>query len=156
MNIQLVYKILGILFSLVGSALVLTALLIKKKNKPFYENALQAEGTIIDLSVRTPRPFKIKPYSEPAYSQVTIEFVTNNDQIIQSDIDTNLTIFYTGQYKKGDKVKLLYNPEKPTEFVVNTSQSTTMARLLFVFVGLFLLLTGISMVLLINYLFFHN
>ncbi len=149
-NLQLGFKIVGVIFSLVGTLLVVLALFRKKKPKPFFLNALKAQGTVIDLGVSQPRSFKKRRYSTPAYTQVTIEYLTNTQQKIQGDIDTDFTLFYSGQYQKGDKVNLLYNPENPTEFIVTSLQSTLIAKLIMLVVGICLLLTGIGMELLIN------
>lgn len=150
MTIQIGFIIMGIVFAVAGILFIMTAIFAQKKNKPFFDNALPAEGTVIDVGIRQPRPFKKIRYSAPTYTQVTIAFTTNTNQLIQSDIDTNLTLFYSGQYKKGDKVSLLYNPEKPTEFIVTTSQAASMARFILLAIGIFLLLTGISMTMMIN------
>lgn len=145
------FIILGIMFSLVGFTLVMIAMLTKQKPIAFFNNGLQAEGTITDLGVRQPRPFKKRRFSEPAYTQITIEFITITGQQVQGDIDTNLGLFYSGQYKLGDKVNVLYNPDNPEEYVTTLSQSTKIARLIMIFTGLFLILTGIGMTLLMSF-----
>jgi hypothetical protein len=144
------FIIIGIVFSLVGIVLVTIAIFTKQKPKPIFDKVLPAEGTIIDLGILQPRPFKKIRYSEPVYTQVTVEFLTNSNQIVKGEIDTNLTLFYSGQYKKGDKVNLVYNAEKPTQFIIISLQSTNTARLIMIISGLFLLMTGIGMVLFIN------
>lgn len=144
---QIGFLIMGIAFSLVGITLVIIGIFAKQKPKPFFDLALQAEGTVIDVGIRQPRPFKIRRFSEPAYTEVTVEFLTDSCQSVQGDIATNPTLFYSGQYKIGDKVNLLYNPEKPTEFIVTSLQSTKTAKLIMILTGLFLMLTGIGMIL---------
>ena len=144
---QIGFLIIGIVFSLVGITLVITGIFAKNKPKPFFDIALQAEGTVIDVGIRQPRPFKIRRFSEPAYTAVTIEFLTKSCQSVQGDIDTNLNLFYSGQYKIGDKINLLYNPEKPAEFIVSSLQSTKTAQFIMIVTGLFLMLTGIGMIL---------
>jgi hypothetical protein len=144
------FIILGIMFSLVGFTLVMIAMLTKQKPIAFFNNGLQAEGTITDLGVRQPRPFNKRRFSEPAFTQITIEFLTITGRQVQGDIDTNLGLFYSGQYKLGDKVNVLYNPDNPEEYVTTSSQSTKIARLIMIFTGLFLILTGIGMTLLMS------
>ena len=147
---QIGFTLIGIVFSLVGITLILIGIFAKQKPKFFFDNALQAEATVIDVGIRQTRPFKIRRFSEPAYTAVTIEFMTKSCQSVQGDIDTNLTLFYSGQYKIGDKVNLLYNPEKPTEFIVTSLQSTKTTKLIMIVTGLFLMLTGIGLILLTN------
>lgn len=148
---------MGIVFSLAGIVLIVIVIFTKHKPQAFFHNALQTEGTVIDLSIGQPRPFKKRRFSEPAYTQVTVEFMTTANQPVQVEIDTNLTLFYSGQYKIGDKVNLLYNSEKPTDFIVTSLQSTKTAKLIMIVTGLFLMLTGIGMILLSNSLnFLHK
>lgn len=143
--------IMGIVFSFAGIALIVISIFAKQKPEAYFNNALQAEGVIIDLGISQPRPFKMRRFSEPAYTSVVVEFKTQNGETVQTEMERTLAFFYSGQYKKGDKVSLLYNPVNPEEIVGKTSQSTKAARLIMLSVGFLLILTGLSMILIKNF-----
>lgn len=142
------FIIIATLLSIAGIILIAMALVIGPKRQYSFANALPAIGTVVELGIRQPRPFKFRRFSAPSYTQVTIEFQTANNFIVRGDIDANFTLYYSGQYKLGDKINLLYNSDKPTEFIVTSLQSTKTARIIMLCTGLFLLLTVIGMILL--------
>jgi hypothetical protein len=75
--------------------------------------------------------------------KVEIRFVTKNQEWITGPINQDFQIFYTGQYKDGDHVKVFYNPAAPTEFYVDTKQSELIPRILGGLTGICLILIGL-------------
>jgi len=52
-------------------------------------------------------------------------------------------ITWTGQYKKGQKVLVIYDPNNPTDFTLETKQSPLAAKTVFALAGVILLVVGI-------------
>jgi hypothetical protein len=90
----------------------------------------KTEGIIFDMG-RKSGPVT----NSNLFDKVTIRFVTKTSQWITANIDQDVTIFYTGQYKCGDTVDVYYDKANPGKFLVDTKQSESKARILFVVVG---------------------
>ena len=75
--------------------------------------------------------------------KVTIRFVTQTGEWITGVIKQDFQVFYTGQYKNGDTVKVYYDKDNPSDFYVDTKQSELTGRLVFGSVGLIFLLVGL-------------
>lgn len=144
MTFELVSYVLSVAFCIFGIASIIAGIFQKKKSEVSYKSALRTEGTIVDLGFSQPRPFVKRRFSPPAYTCITVEFVTHTNEKIRSDADNNFAVFYSGQYAKGDKVELLYNPENPSEFVISNTQSADSARIILIALGIMLLIMGIS------------
>ncbi len=52
-------------------------------------------------------------------------------------------MFYYRQYKVGDKVKVYYDKNNPSNFYVETKQSEMIGRLMFAAIGLGFFLVGL-------------
>jgi len=75
--------------------------------------------------------------------KITVRFVTNKKEWITEDLNIDFMIAYTGQYKEGEKVEVIYNPENPSEFTIETKQSQTTGKLVCFFVGIIFVGVGI-------------
>ena len=75
--------------------------------------------------------------------KITIRFLTKEQEWITGPIDQGFELFYTGQYKNGDPVKVFYNPDKPTEFYVDTKQSVLLVRIIGCVTGICLTVFGL-------------
>ena len=78
--------------------------------------------------------------------KVIIRFVTRKQEWITGPIDQDFKIFFTGQYKDGDTVKVYYNPTLPSEFYVDTKQSELVTRIIGGLTGTCLTIIGLYMV----------
>jgi hypothetical protein len=79
--------------------------------------------------------------------KITVRFLTKKQEWITADIPVDGSVFYTGQYKAGDKIKLLYNPGNPRDFVVLTKQLPGLALLIVIVAGFLFLGIGVYMIL---------
>ena len=68
--------------------------------------------------------------------KITVRFVTKKKEWITEDLNSDFMISYTGQYKEGEKVTVIYNPENPSEFTIETRQSQTLGKLVLFILGL--------------------
>ena len=75
--------------------------------------------------------------------KVTVRFVTKSKEWITAEIKQESAIFYTGQYKPGEKVDVYYDPLDPENFYVGTKQSETKNRLLMFVIGMVFLSVGV-------------
>lgn len=75
--------------------------------------------------------------------KVIVRFVTQNKEWITGDINQEFAAFFTGQYKEGQSVDVYYDPEKPSDFFVDTKQSETVSRVIFAAVGLSFSIIGL-------------
>lgn len=74
--------------------------------------------------------------------KITIKFVTQTGEWITGVLKQDFELFYTGQYKDGDTVKVYYDKSNPSDFYVDTKQSEFTGRLIFALVGLVFLSIG--------------
>ena len=68
--------------------------------------------------------------------KIVIRFVTQNQEWITGAIQQDFATFYTGQYKNGEKVKVYYDKDNPSNFYVETKQSELLGRVIGILVGL--------------------
>ena len=124
-----------------GIVLMLVSLFYQSKPKLMEKTGERCEGIIFQLGYSN----SLGPdmTGSNLKDKVTVRFVTKNKEWITQDLHSDFMTFYTGQYKEGDKVVVIYNPENPSEFMAETKQSPRTARLVFVFAGLVLVGIGI-------------
>ncbi len=75
--------------------------------------------------------------------RIIIRFVTQKEEWITGMIQQDFQMFYTGQYKNGDAVKVYYEPNNPSNFYVDTKQSESTARVVMAIVGLIFIIIGL-------------
>ena len=123
-----------------GIILIIVALFYQSKTKLLETTGERCEGIIFQLdygnSLGSDGTSSLK-------DKITVRFVTKNKEWITQDLHSDFTISYTGQYKEGDKVVVIYNPENPSEFMVETKQSEKTGRLVVLFVGLVFVGVGV-------------
>ena len=123
-----------------GIILIVVALFYQSKTKLLETTGERCEGIIFQLdygnSLSSDGTSSLK-------DKITVRFVTKNKEWITQNLHSDFMISYTGQYKEGNKVVVIYNPENPSEFMVETKQSPTTARLVFIFIGLLFVGMGV-------------
>jgi hypothetical protein len=125
----------------VGIISIIISLFYKSTAKTLEKTGERCEGIIFKLDYsKVIRPDMV---DSAVKDKITVRFVTNNKEWITQDLHSDFMIFYTGQYKEGDRVIVIYNPENPSEFMVETKQSEKTGRLVGFFVGLVFIGTGI-------------
>lgn len=121
-------------FIIIGLVLVLVALLKKASKSHLKQSGLKAEGIIFQLE---------KASNSNINSKVTVRFVTRNKEWITGEINQDFAVFFTGQYKEGQRIDVYYDPKKPSQFFVDTKQSETLSKVVFAVVGLGFSLIGL-------------
>ncbi|MDP4252483.1 MAG: DUF3592 domain-containing protein [Bacteroidota bacterium] len=127
------------LMTVIGVILIIASLLKKPKSESLKIKGVRCEGIIFKLDY-SPGSSLDRPTVK---DKITVRFVTNKQEWITEDLGADYMIAYTGQYKEGDKVVVIYNPDKPSDFMLETKQSQTIGRLIFFCVGLIFTGAGI-------------
>ncbi len=120
---------------------MIISLFYKSKTKNLEKTGERCEGIIFKLDYSN--SFGSDTTSSSTKNKITVRFVTNKKEWITEDLHTDFMISYTGQYKEGEKVAVIYNPENPSEFTIETKQSQTIGKLVLFFVGLIFVGAGI-------------
>jgi hypothetical protein len=107
------------------------------------ESGLSVDGIVFKQGFDNSRRSSYNDSYPFIKDKITIRFLTQNGEWITGVIKQDFGIFYTGQYKNGDNLKVYYNKDNPSEFYVDTKQSEIKGRLVIGFVGLAFLLIGL-------------
>lgn len=138
------------LFSIIGGILIIYPIIKSHPRRELYTKGIKAEGIIFDLGIQ--EQSKDITTIINLQNKVTVRFLTEKKEWITADIKNDFAVFYTSQYKIGEKISVRYNPENPSDFVVETKQIIANAKLLFIGIGLIFLLFGLVQILFPNLL----
>lgn len=107
-----------IILPIFGIVFLLIAFIFIFKLKKMTKNGIRTEGIIFDIEVRK--------HSRNPYP--VIRFQTIGNVVI-----TKVPDFYSlpGYPKKGDKVKVIYNPDDPNDFIVESNPGRIIIFILF-------------------------
>ena len=105
------------------------------------ETGFEAIGIIFTQD----RDYKIFRFlnSNGVNDAITVRFVTDKKEWISGLIDQPFQLFYTWQYKNGEKVKVYYDRDNPGNFYVDTKQSELMGRIFVALIGISFAAIGI-------------
>ena len=143
MPLQLQHYLPLILF-VAGLAAILYALFQTKENEEWLSQAKTAEGIIFSQH-------SDGRGDDTLNNIITVRFVTEELEWITATVKQQMAIYYTGQYKEGEKVQLMYNPQNPQQFKLLTKQNPVLAKTVFIIIGLLLMAIA-----LLKYFYFNN
>ncbi|HEY0752010.1 MAG TPA: DUF3592 domain-containing protein [Chitinophagaceae bacterium] len=130
------------IFILIGLGSTLLAIFKKSTTGNLKSTGQKTEGIVyalgqnLDTNTSYTQNFNIK-------NKVTVRFLTMDKQWITGDLKQEFAAFFTKQYKEGERVEVYYDPEKPTNFFVDTKQSEKAARIIVATVGIVLVSAGL-------------
>jgi Protein of unknown function (DUF3592) len=130
------------LFLLIGLVAFLIPIIKKNRSISLKETGERVEGIIYELEQNT-NHHSDADHTSSVMDKVTVRFVTKKEEWITAEIKQPFTLFFTGQYKPGDRIDVYYDPINPSNFYVDTKQSELIARVIIAIVGLFFCLIGI-------------
>jgi hypothetical protein len=78
---------------------------------------------------------------------VTVRFVTKDQKWITETVKQDFAIFYTMQYKEGQKVDVYYDLKDPLNFYIDLGQSEIIGRLVFGILGFIFIGIGLYQIL---------
>jgi len=87
-----------------GLALTVVACFFVFKKSNLKETGTAADGIVFEQSTSGDSDININ-------NKIIIRFLTKKQEWITGPIDQDFQLFYTGQYKNGDIVKVFYNPK---------------------------------------------
>ena len=130
------------IFCLIGVACIVIAIFFTSGNKKLKDTGLVADGIIYSLQQKSGL-FGSNDFDSNVKDKITVRFLTKDDVWITEQLKTSFQISFTGQYKEGQPVKVIYNPDKPSEFMIESRQSGKIGRLIFGLIGLVFLIIGV-------------
>lgn len=139
MSDYLPYFFLGI-----GLVSIAVSILYDSKNIKFKTFGIPAEGIVYEQDYDT-TSFS-SSNSLDSYNikdKITIRFVTRNGEWITGVIKQDFKLYYHGQYKDGQAIKVFYDETNPANFYVDTGQSELLARVFTAIVGLIFSVYGL-------------
>ncbi len=132
----------------IGLTLIAFACFFVSKNSKLKENGVLVDGIVFQQGRDNVSNLSSGDFdNNNVNDMVIIRFVTKEQEWITAPINQDFKIFFTGQYKDGETVKVFYNPTKPSEFYVDTKQSELATRIIG---GV----TGLCMIIISLYMFF--
>jgi len=136
------------LFILVGVLVMILPFTKSTSAKTLATKGERCEGIVFQLGYKERSGLWLQDDSDiKVKDKITIRFVTNKQEWITADLDTESMLLWTGQYKEGDRVTVIYNPENPNEFTIETKQSLEVKKLVFIIIGIVLIGVGVSQLL---------
>ncbi len=132
----------AIIFCFFGIVLIAISIFASLSNKKLKNSGITVDGTIFSLE-RDNDHIDSDSYLSNVKGKITVSFLTTDKVWITDKPQTNFLISYTGQYKKGEPIKVTYDPENPSNFIVATKQSEKIGRVVVALGGIVFLIAGI-------------
>jgi len=130
------------IFIFTGLACFAISVFAKTAHKKLSQSGLSAEGIIYKLELDNGSS-RANGFSGKLKDKITVRFLTRENVWVTGEAKSQFLIFFTGQYKEGDLVRVKYNPDQPAEFILESRQSETAGRVIGVVAGLILVVSGI-------------
>lgn len=124
----------------IGIILILYATFKKSTEEKLKSKGVYADGIVLEQSYK-PHPANDDFSNVP--DKITVRFLTRSNEWITAVAKNNFGVYYTNQYKNGESIKVLYNPDEPNECVIVSKQSEQTARIVLVCIGFVLCIIGI-------------
>jgi len=123
-----------------GIALILYSTFKKSAEEKLKGKGVYAEGIVFEQSYK---PHSTGDEFSNAPDKITVRFVTQKQEWITVITKNSFGAYYSGQYKNGEPVKILYNPDAPDECVIITKQSEKTVRIILICLGFVLCIIGL-------------
>ena len=134
---------LPFIFLSIGSVSIAIAIFFKSSKSILKETGIEVEGIIFKQERNTNFSIQIDDSSSSINNRITVRFVTKKQEWITEVIKQDFQLFYTGQYKDGNTIKIFYDESNPSNFFVDTKQSEFIVRIMFSIVGLVFISIGL-------------
>lgn len=122
----------GLIFLIIGTVAVAGAFL--KKDGDTLKNGVKAEGVVFKNDSGASVSISNKTSNR---TFIWIRFVTATGEWITEELGfDNVSFTYTGQFKEGKKVSVIYNPENPKEFLIVQNISQDIVKWVLILVGI--------------------
>ncbi|AFD07069.1 DUF3592 domain-containing protein [Solitalea canadensis] len=122
----------------IGTTLLLYTLFYQFKSDELIKTGISVEGII--FTVEEINSFNThKTY----YQDITVRFLTIDNEWITAKYNPDLQLSYSGQYFIGEKISIKYNQENPQEFIILSKQSNKLSKIGLATIGVILMSYGI-------------
>jgi hypothetical protein len=132
----------AIVFCLLGIICIVAAFYSASGNKKLKETGIAADGIIYSLEESTDQSDTDISFRN-VKDVIIVRFLTKDNVWITERYKSKFLIAYTGQYKPGEAVKVIYDPNNPQIFTLESRQSEKIRRILFGLAGLIFFVIGI-------------
>ncbi len=130
------------LLILLGATFLVTAFFSKSKHLGLEQTGEVVEGIIFECEEVTFDSGNRSIHSNKP--SATVRFVTKTKEWITEPITwDNISVSYTGQFKEGQKVTIIYDPKNPKDFIVKQNVSRSVTKLISGIIGAGLLIVGL-------------
>lgn len=131
----------GSIFAGVGSIFAVTGIIMGLNTRSFVSTAIPTQGVVIDVVKRSSTDSKGR--SSSVYYPV-VKFTTPSGEptVFESNLGT-----YPPQFRKGNEVELLYNPQQPDSVMINSWMDLWFLPVMFTSLGsIFVLIGGVPLI----------
>ena len=133
------FDINGYIFLIIG-VVAIAGVLLKKGKLPM-KNAAKAEGVVFKNDAGAAVSFG---NDSTRRTFVWIRFVTKAGEWITEELSfDNVCFTYTGQFKEGKKVNVIYNPHNPKEFLIDQHIGYESMKGIVIMIGMILIGVGL-------------
>jgi hypothetical protein len=124
-----------------GLLFICIAVFSKSSDKRLAATGEYCEGIIFKLDYKEGINFNRS--DSLTKDKITVRFVTKKQEWITEDLNTDFMITWTGQFKEGQKVQVIYDPSNPSDFTISNSQAPRMVKGAFILAGLIFVAIGV-------------
>lgn len=129
------------IFIIFGIIFIMVAVFSKSGANKLAQTGEHCEGIIFKLGYKENITFDRS--DSITKDKITVRFVTKRQEWITEDLNTNFMITWAGQFKEGQKVQVLYDPNNPSDFTILNNQSPRLTKLIFILTGSICLAIGV-------------
>lgn len=131
----------------IGMGCILYSALANAFRKLFLTKGEVVQGIIFDVETTIRTQISLGNTDDNFWNaeKVTIRFTTKKQEWITADLDSasGFIIRYSGQYKQGDKVLVIYKPDNPYDFYVVNPKINDKDQIIFAIAGFVFIGVGI-------------
>jgi hypothetical protein len=127
----------------IGFVVTAVAIFYKSEKLKLKETGIHVEGIVFKQEVSNSFNDSFSDNYNNQKDKVTVRFVTKKGEWITGLIQQDFQIFYTGQYKDGEKIQVYYDEKNSSHFYVDSKQSDTIGRAIIALAGIAVIIYGI-------------
>ncbi len=126
---------------IVGLLIICIAVFSKSSGKRLAATGENCEGIIFKLGYKEGNNFNRS--DSITKDKITVRFVTKKQEWVTEDLNTDFMITWIGQFKEGQKVQVIYDPNNPSDFTISNKQYPRTVKSVFFVAGLIFVAVGV-------------
>lgn len=124
------------IFLVAGLITLIISLLNKSNGVKLKETGIPVDGIIFEQGFDQSTNNSYDTSSSFVKDKISVRYVTLSGEWITEDIKQEFRLFYSGQYKDSETVKVYYEKDNPRNFYIDSKQSELGGRILGIVIGL--------------------